>query len=41
MLRKIGVGGIMGLKLAGMFGKGSVKNLQYFVIIIKSNDLQK
>jgi hypothetical protein len=34
MLRKIGVGGIMGLKLAGMFGKGSVKVLQNYVIIL-------
>ena len=26
MLRKIGLAGIMGMKLAGKFGKGSVKN---------------
>ncbi len=34
MLRKIGVGGIMGLKHAGMFGKGSVKILPNYVIDI-------
>ena len=34
MLRKIGLAGVMSMKLAGMFGKGSVKiSLNHKIVI--------